>query len=161
MLGFFWKVYFWARGLLILDNIRMDLSLVNQLMLSQKLFVSSTKFTILISCSPVCTPLIPVNIIEMDGDLGCSNIQKHWEWTVLQNCLHDEGKGVREETIYFYFQIEYCSAQLTSDRWKCHGNQGMETKFHFLLETSIVSYRNYIISIFLVFQQFDYSYCWI
>ena len=37
----------------------------------------------------------------MGDDLGCSNILKHVEWTVLQNYVHDEDKGVSEETIFF------------------------------------------------------------
>ena len=36
----------------------------------------------------------------MGGDLGCNNIQKHGEQTVLQKYLHDEDKQVREETIF-------------------------------------------------------------
>ena len=32
----------------------------------------------------------------------------------LQNDLHDKGKGVREETIYVYFWIEYFSEQFIS-----------------------------------------------
>ena len=36
----------------------------------------------------------------MGGDLGCNNIQKHGEQTVLQKYLHDEDKRVREETIF-------------------------------------------------------------
>ena len=40
-------------------SIGMGLSLAKQLTSPQKMFVSSAKFTILISLSPVCTPLIP------------------------------------------------------------------------------------------------------
>ena len=32
--------------------------------------------------------------------LGCNNIQKHGEQRVLQKYLHDENKGVREETTF-------------------------------------------------------------
>ena len=39
----------------------------------------------------------------MGDDRACNNLQKHEEQDSLQNYLHDEGKGVREETIYFYF----------------------------------------------------------
>ena len=31
----------------------------------------------------------------MGDDVSCNKIQKHVEQTVLQNCLHDEDKGVR------------------------------------------------------------------
>ena len=40
----------------------------------------------------------------MGHNLGCSNIQKLGEQTVLQNNLHDEDKGVREETIFLIFR---------------------------------------------------------
>ena len=39
----------------------------------------------------------------MGHDLGCKNIQKLEEQTVLQNNLHDEDKGAREETIFNIF----------------------------------------------------------
>ena len=41
----------------------------------------------------------------MGEDLGCRNIQKHGEWTVLQNSILDKGKGIREETINFCFKL--------------------------------------------------------
>ena len=84
-------------------SIGMGLNLAKQLTSPQKMFVSSAEFTVLISWSPVCTPLIPYFIIEIGDSLGCNNKEKHGEWAILQNYLHDEGKGVREETIYFYF----------------------------------------------------------
>ena len=40
----------------------------------------------------------------MGDDLDCNNIEKHEEQTVLQNYLHDENKGVREETIFLIFR---------------------------------------------------------
>ena len=40
----------------------------------------------------------------MGDDLGCNNILKHGEQTVPQNYLHDEDKGVREETFFFIFR---------------------------------------------------------
>ena len=40
----------------------------------------------------------------MSDDLGWNNIQKHGEQTVMQNYLHDEDKGVREETIFLIFR---------------------------------------------------------
>ena len=36
----------------------------------------------------------------MGDDPGCNNIQKQEGQTVLQNYLHDEDKGVGEETIF-------------------------------------------------------------
>ena len=75
---------------------RIGLSLAKQLMSAQKMF------TILIFVSPVCTPLIFVIITEMGEYLGCNNIQKHGEQTVLQNQLDDEHKQVREETFFIF-----------------------------------------------------------
>ena len=40
----------------------------------------------------------------MGDDLDCNNIENHEEQTVLQNYLHDENKGVREETIFLIFR---------------------------------------------------------
>ena len=40
----------------------------------------------------------------MGDNLGCNNIQKHSEQTVLQTYLHDEDKGVREESIFVSFR---------------------------------------------------------
>ena len=40
----------------------------------------------------------------MGDDFDCNNIQKHGEQTVLQNYLHDEDKGVREEAIFLIFR---------------------------------------------------------
>ena len=40
----------------------------------------------------------------MGDDLDWKNIQKHGEQTVMQNYLHGEDKGVREETIFFIFR---------------------------------------------------------
>ena len=48
-------------------SIRFGLSLAKQLLSFQKIIVSSSKFTILNSSSPVFTHLI---IIEMDNDFG-------------------------------------------------------------------------------------------
>ena len=40
----------------------------------------------------------------MGDDLDCNNIQNYGEPTGLQNYLHDEDKGVREETIFLIFR---------------------------------------------------------
>ena len=40
----------------------------------------------------------------MSDDLGWNNIQKHGEQTVMQNYLHGEDKGIREETIVLIFR---------------------------------------------------------
>ena len=62
-------------------------------------------FSILIFGSPVCTLLIPcLSLLKREGTLDSNNIQKHGEQTVLQNYLHDEDKGVREETIFLIFR---------------------------------------------------------
>ena len=62
-------------------------------------------FSILIFGSPVCTLLIPcLSLLKREGTLDSNNIQKHGEQTVLQNYLHDEDKGVREETIFSIFR---------------------------------------------------------
>ena len=36
----------------------------------------------------------------MGDELGCNNIHKDGEKTVLQNYQHDEDKGFRQETIF-------------------------------------------------------------
>ena len=36
----------------------------------------------------------------MSGDIAWNNIERHGEQRVMQNYLHDEDKGVREETIF-------------------------------------------------------------
>ena len=56
MSGFFEKFIFELEAFSY--NIKMGLSLANQLMSPEGTSVSSAKFTILISWSPVCTPLI-------------------------------------------------------------------------------------------------------
>ena len=46
----------------------------------------------------------------MGDDPGCNNIQKQEGQTVLQNYLHDEDKGVREETIFLLLDwILFCT----------------------------------------------------
>ena len=40
----------------------------------------------------------------MGDNLDWNNIQKHGEQTVMQNYLHGEDKGVREETIFLIFR---------------------------------------------------------
>ena len=40
----------------------------------------------------------------MGVDLGCNNLQQHGKLAVLKNSLHNEGKAVKEETIYFDFR---------------------------------------------------------
>ena len=41
----------------------------------------------------------------MGVDLGYNTVQKHGEQTDLQNYLHDEDKGVREETLFLIFRL--------------------------------------------------------
>ena len=40
----------------------------------------------------------------MGDELGCNNIHKDGEKTVLQNYQHDEDKGFRQETIFLIFR---------------------------------------------------------
>ena len=40
----------------------------------------------------------------MGDSPGCNNKQKHGDQTVLQSYLHDEGKGVRADTIFLIFR---------------------------------------------------------
>ena len=154
MPGFFEKFIFGLEAFSY--SIRTVLSLT-KLLISPQL-VSSAKFTILISWSPVCTPWIPCHYHWNGWWPGLQQHTETWRADSLQNYLHDKGKGVREETIYFYFYIEYCSAQFISGRWSCHGNRRIEVQkvpdndvksFSRVLlsqmETSIVSLRNCII----------------
>ena len=78
--------------------IRMSLSLAKQLMSPQKMF------SILIFGSPVCAPLILRHYYWNGWWPWLNNIQKHGEQTVMQNYIHDEDKGVREETIFLIFR---------------------------------------------------------
>ena len=65
MPGFFEKKIFELEAFSC--SIRFGLSLAKQLLSFQKIIVSSSKFTVLNSSSPVFTHLI---IIEMDNDFG-------------------------------------------------------------------------------------------
>ena len=40
----------------------------------------------------------------MSDDLVCNNIEKHGEQKVPQNYLHNEDKGVKEETFFYIFR---------------------------------------------------------
>ena len=124
----FWKVYFWIGSLL------------------------------LISWYPVCTPWIPCHYHWNGWRPWLQQYIESWRVGSLQNYLHDKSKGLREETIYFYFYTEYCSTRFISSRSNCHGNRGMEVQkvpanyvksfssiLLSLLETSFVSLRNCII----------------
>ena len=44
----------------------------------------------------------------MRDEHGWNNIQKHGEQTVMQNYLHDEDKGVRQEAIFLIFRWNIC-----------------------------------------------------
>ena len=76
--------------------------------------VSSAKFTILISWSPICMSLILLYLytfnsrIDINKNCNCSghnNAQQHLEWTTMTKSL-DNGKSVRKETIYFNFRLD-------------------------------------------------------
>ena len=75
--------------------IRMGLSLAKQLMSPQKMF------SILIFGSPVCTPLIPCHYYWNGWWPWLEQHTETWRAEVMQNYLHDEDKGVTEETIFF------------------------------------------------------------
>ena len=156
MSGFFEKFIFGLKAFSF--SIRMGLSLTKLLMSPQKKVVSSAKFTILIFRSPVCTTWIPCHYLWNGWRPWLQQHTKTRRAGSIQNYLHDKGKVVREETIYFYFHIEYCSVRFISGRWNCYGNRGMEVQkvpgnfvksfsrvLLSLLETSIVSLRNCII----------------
>ena len=78
--------------------IRMGLSLAKQLMSPQKMF------SILIFGSPVCTPLIPCHYYWNGWWPWLERQTESGEQKVMQNYLHDEDKGVREETIFLIFR---------------------------------------------------------
>ena len=74
----------------------------------------------------------------MGDSLGCNNKQKHGEWEILQNYLHDEGKGVREESIYFIFRLNivrydlYLADEVVMEieEWICVRNQHTNQSKH-------------------------------
>ena len=117
---------FWKAFLAFSYSIRIGLSLAKPLMSPQKKVVSSAKFTILISWSPVSTALFPCHC-HWNGWRPWLQNRETWRVGSLQNYLNGERYGVREETIYFCFLIKYCSARFMSGSWKCHGTRGMET----------------------------------
>ena len=80
----------------------MGLCLAKQLMSPQKIIVIA-KFTILISWSPVCTPLTSLSLQWVMTLVETTYREKQGEREVLQNYQHDKGKGVRKEIIYFHF----------------------------------------------------------
>ena len=41
----------------------------------------------------------------MGDSLGCNNKQKHGEWAILENYLHDEGKGSERRPFVFIFRL--------------------------------------------------------
>ena len=161
MPGFFEKFIFRLEAFSF--SISMGLSLRKLLMSPQKMLMSSAKFTILISWSPVCTPWIPCHYHWNEWWPWFQQHTETWRAGSLQNYLYDKGNRVREETIYFKFWIEYCSARFISGRWNCHRNRGTEAQkvpgnyvksfnrvLLSLLETSVVSLRNCIIWILKV-----------
>ena len=156
MAGFFEKFVFGLEAFSY--SIRMGFNLTKLLMSPQKKLVSSAKFTILISWSPVCTPRITCHYHWNGWWPWLQQHTESWRAGSLQKYLHDKSKGVREKTIYFYFRIEHCSTRFVSSRWNCHGNRGIEVQkvpgnyvksfsriLLSLLETSFVCLRNCII----------------
>ena len=95
MPGFFEKFIFELEAF---SYIRMGLSLAKLLMSPQKMF------SILIFGSPVCTPLIPCHYYWNGWWPWLEQQTESGEQKVMQNYLHDEDKGVREETIFLIFR---------------------------------------------------------
>ena len=158
-----------------LYSIRMSLSLAKQLMSPHKLFLSSAKLTILISWSPVCTPLIPCVYFwnACWPWFSCNNIQKHGDRAVLKNYLHHGVKRSERRPFIFIFRLSIAlhdsykadETVMEIKEWKQkvpHDYvKNVSRVLLSVLETSIISYRSCIIWIFLVLLQFDYSYYWI
>ena len=82
----------------------MGLSLAKQLMSPQKMFVISKvhNFDFLVSCLYTFNPL-SLSLKWVMTLVETTYREKRGEREVLQNYQHDKGKGVRKETIYFYF----------------------------------------------------------
>ena len=82
----------------------MGLCLAKQLMSPQKIIVISKVhyFDFLVSCLYTFNPL-SLSLKWVMTLVETTYREKHGEREVLQNYQHDEGKGVRKETIYFYF----------------------------------------------------------
>ena len=107
------------QNLVITDNVRFFESLFlswktffigSDYVCHQKLFVrkclSSATFTILIYRSPVCTPLISCHYHWNRWWLGCNNMRKYGEWTVLQNYQHHKGiKESKRRSFIFIFRL--------------------------------------------------------
>ena len=88
----------------------------------------------------------------MGDSLGCNNKQKHGQWAILQNYLHDEDKGVREERPFvfiFRLNIVLCDSYqadetvMEIEEWKQKFSRDSVKSFSrvlsSVLETSIVS----------------------
>ena len=90
-----------------LYSIRMSFSLAKQLMSPHKMFLSSAELTILISWSPVCTPLIPCVYLGNGWRpwFSCNNIQKHGDRAVLKNYLHHGVKRSERRLFIFIFRL--------------------------------------------------------
>ena len=82
----------------------MALFLVKQLMSPQKIIVISKVhyFDFLVSCLYTFNPL-SLSLKWVMTLVETTYREKRGEREVLQNYQHDKGKGVRKETIYFYF----------------------------------------------------------
>ena len=82
----------------------MGLCLAKQLMSPQKIIVISKVhyFDFLVSCLYTFNPL-SLSLKWVMTLVETTYREKRGEREVLQNYQHDKGKGVRKETIYFYF----------------------------------------------------------
>ena len=90
---------------------------------------SSTNFTILISWSPVCTPLIPCHyhwkvwvMTSVANATTCRNTKRG------KSCkfINIRVKGSERRPFIFIFRLNI--VRFTSGRCNCHWNWGMETK---------------------------------
>ena len=106
MPGFFEKFYFWAGSLLI--QYQNQLESGKAVDVTSEKSVSSAKFTILISWSLYTFNHFSLSLkwVATLVATTCRNMESR---QTAKHYLRYKGKEVREETISFYFQIEYCS----------------------------------------------------
>ena len=98
----------------------------------------------------------------MGDDLDCNNIQNYGERTGLQNYLHDEDKGVREETIFLIFRwniVLHDSYQadeivIEIEEWK-HKVPGACVKSFSRVLLSVL--RHHLKTLYYVNRNFDYG----
>ena len=129
----------------------MDLSLAKLLMSPQKKLVSSAKFTISISWSPVCTSLIPCHYHWNGWQPWLQQHRETWRVGSLENYIHGKGKGSYRRPFIFIFRLNivlHDSCQVDEivmeiEEWKEKVPDNYVKSFRrvlfSLLETSVVS----------------------